>query len=344
MRPRLALALPLLGLPGCGFLWPYPEPDPALDSGAPASEEAASFDCTDATFLGEQPEYPDAGRVVGSVRSPSGEIPVAGATVTVDGQDAWAVSAEAGCFHLALPPGAHTLHVEKGRYTVALDVQISEGDTRSLDEVLLDDGGLRVAVIEGSYDSVEILLGHIGLEFDYYEHPDDVLGDRAVLDGYDAVFANCGSEVGRDPHADFAPEQLARLRSWIAEGGTLYASDLEYGLIAGAVPEALDFSSDPARVLRGEVGTVEATVLNRDVVQLLGSERTDITFDLPAWAVAESAGEAQVVVEGRVDGQTRPLAALHRMGEGRAVFTSFHNDAQATADMRLILYELILAL
>lgn len=171
-----------------------------------------------------------------------------------------------------------------------------------------------------------------------------MLGNGAVLAGYDAVFANCGSSVSVDPNEDFSEDDLARVRTWIEGGGTLYASDLEYHLFDGAVPEALDFAESQSRVLRGETGTVRATVLDRDVVQLLGSEHTDITFDLPAWAVIDGGGEAQVVVEGEIDGRTRPMAALHRFGEGRAVFTSFHNDSQATQDMQTILYELILAL
>jgi hypothetical protein len=349
MRPRLHASLLLLGalpLTGCGFLWPYPDDKAGngTDEPTPDDADADAFDCADATFLGDQPDYADAGTVKGSVRSPSGDIPVAGAEVSVDGESIWAQSAELGCFHLDLPPGLHTLRIDKGRYTADVEVDVTEGGLVDLGALPLDSGGLRVAVIEGEYDSVEVLLGHIGLEFDRYAHPDDVLGDRAVLDGYDAVFANCGSEVSRDPNAEFEPLQLARLRAWIDEGGTLYASDQEYALFAGTVPEALSFSDAPVDVLRGEIGTVEATVLNRDVVQLLGTDRTDISFDLPAWAVIEGEGEAQVVVEGRVDGQTHPLAALHRLGEGRAVFTSFHNDAQATQDMQIILYELILAL
>lgn len=337
--PTVALTLPLSA---CGFLWPYPETDDTGDA-ADTGSAPATFDCRDATFFGDQPAYDHAGTLVGSVASPSGEIPVAGAELTVDGEAAWAVSTEAGCFTLDLPAGSHRIEVEKGRYHTSFEVNIEAGADTDVGAVPLDTGDLRVAVIDGSYDSVELLLTHIGLPYDSFARTEDVIGSDAVLGRYDAIFANCGSETSRSNTDAFTDTQFARVRDWVEDGGTLYASDLEWELFEGVAPEALAFAA-PGDVLRGEMGVFDARVLSRDVVQLLGHEHIDITFDLPAWAVIEGGGEAEVVVEATVDGQTRPLAALHRMGDGRAVFTSFHNDHQATRDMQTVLYELILAL
>lgn len=315
------------------------EPDGTTSTGS-----ESTFDCADATFFGDQAEHAESGLVVGRVVSPSSAIPVAGAELTFAGLTDWTLSAEQGCFSIELPAGDATLAGHKGRYGLEHTFTVTAGERVDLGDLSLDTGDLRVAVIDGNYDSVEVLLTNLGIPYDSFAETEDLISSTMMLDSYDAIFANCGSITSRTPSRSFSTEDLDRLGQWVRAGGTLYASDLEWHLFEGAVPEALTFGETELDVIRGETGTVRAQILSRDVVQLLGHDQTDITFDLPGWAVVDAAEEAEVVVEASIDGAIRPLAAIHRTDPGRAVFTSFHNDHQATQDMQLILYELILSL
>jgi hypothetical protein len=314
-------------------------PPDSADSG-----EVPPFDCADATFFGDQSEHADAGVVIGRVVSPSGAIPVVGVELHFAGLPDWTLSAEHGCFRIELPAGDTTLEGDKGRYGVRSDFTVEAGEVVDLGDLALDAGGLRVAVIAGNYDSVEVLLTNLGIPYDTFAETEDLISSSSLLEGYDAVFANCGSVTSRTSSRSFSAEDLDRLGAWVRAGGTLYASDHEWRLFEGAIPEALTFGETEAEVLRGEAGTVRGGILSRDVVQLVGQNELDITFDLPGWAVVDAADQAEVVVEALIDGTTRPLAAIHRTDPGRAVFTSFHNDHQATQEMQLVLYELILSL
>lgn len=340
MRQFAALGAALLSgtLAGCGALF-YSPTD--ADSG---SETADSFSCLDATFFGNQPEYNGAGTIYGRIASPSGEVPVAGAEILIADQEAWAISAEGGCFFLTLPAGTHSLSAEKGRYSATESLEVTSGQSIDVGKIVLGTGGIRVAVIKGEYDSVEILLSHIGVPYDSYPKTEDVIDSDEMLAQYDAVFANCGSDTSRSNTGSFNDAQFTRLRAWIEAGGTLYTSDWEYSLFEGTVPEALSFASSDSEVRSGSAGSHDAAVLSRDLISLLGSDTAEINFDLPGWAMASGGGKAETLVEADIDGATRPLAALYRLGDGRAVFTSFHNESQVTSDMQLILYELILAL
>ena len=338
----LLLLLPLAG--GCDFIgFGYPAADTA-DSGAWSDDGAALVDCSAAEAFGNQPDYPTAGRVYGQVASPSGQLPVAGAEVTVDDQDAWTLSADGGCFGMSLPPGEHRLKVTKGRYRAATTVTVRADGEADLGRLLLDAGDLGVVVIDGAYDEVGILLDRIGLEYEGAVTTEEVLGDLGALQRHDVVFAACGSRTSLDNLDDLSDLPYDGIRAWVEAGGTLYVSDWEYPIFAGVAPEALTFSPEPSQVLSGPSGTLTARVLSRNVVALLGSEEVDIAFDLPGWAIVSAPGAAEVVVEAEVAGATRPLAAIHRLGSGRIVYTSFHNEAQATQDMLAVLYELILAL
>ena len=314
---------------GCGAFGIYltPHGETGLDSGVEDTGVAPAVDCSQAGFFGHQPEYASSGTVVGQVTSPNGLVGVGGASVTWD--EAWAISQDHGCFVLDLPPGTHTLQVERGRYVGSVEVEVVEGHAVDVEIPLSSD--VRMAVVYGKYDDVGELIGHLGVPFDGVVE----LGDVDDLDAYDALFVNCG---GAGEYSDL---DLLELRGWVEQGGTLYVSDWEWALFEGVVPEAVDFREDP-RV--GEAGSLGATILDRNIAAMLGSEEAEVAFDLPNWALMDDVDQATALVLARVDGADRPLAVDFRVGEGRVLFTSFHNEAQMTADMQVILYSLILSL
>jgi hypothetical protein len=316
----MSLALSLLG---CGFL-----PQPHFDTGL-QSEQICDFSSPPA----------DAAQIVGRVTSPGGTIPVAGAAVTVG--EVSAFSGAAGCFELEVPSGAATLTVEKGRYEASQQLDAYASERLDLGAVTLDDGGVKMAVVYGKYDDVGELMGDLGIPFDVYTDPEALYGDAELLASYDAVFANCGSEHTIRNDSSYSSQELDNVRDWVLAGGTLYASDWEFELFEGAVPDAAVFADDP---LKGAAGVITAQVLDRNVEAILGTDHAQISYDLTSWAVVEDVDQGTPLVIGEVDGTLRPLALMHWEGQGRTVFTTFHNENQMTDDMRTILFELILAL
>jgi hypothetical protein len=335
------LAAVMLG--GCAWE-PWVEPDvPVEDIVEPDVPVEDIVDCSGVQFFGHQPQWSETGTVFGRVTAPSGMIPVAGSRVMVEvgGEVAWAVSLDRGCFRLDLPPGSHSLVVEKGRYRGTATAQVRAGERANIGPIRLGDGGVRIAVLYGQYDDVGELISHLGLPTDGYLHPHDLLSDPAKLRSYHVVFANCGSSAttGGPP---YSASDLANLKAWVEDGGTLYASDWEYETFQAVAPNGGTFAEDPHI---GPKEILTATLLDRDLIALLNKDTVQIRFDLPAWTVPEDSGSSgQPLVRGRVAGRDRPLALLARPGAGRAVFTSFHNEEQLTDDILAVLYQMILML
>jgi hypothetical protein len=87
------------------------------------------------------------------------------------------------------------------------------------------------------------------------------------------------------------------------------------------------------------------------IEDVLGSGTARLNYDLDAWAVPEDVGsETEVLVQGVADTiwwdtvTNAPLAVRTHIGEGTALYTSFHNESQVTEDMEAILNEFILSL
>jgi hypothetical protein len=327
----------------------------AISSGCvyPVGYEDGSTDATDVfdapdddcVGIGVQPDFADAATVRGQVMSPSGTVPVRSAIVEleVDGQAVWALTMCDGAFEVQLPEGSHDLHVAKGRYTAQRSLSVDAEEMVDLGSIRLEVPDVRIAVIDGIYDDIGAMVKRAGIPYDRIGRPSDLLDDPQALAQYDVVFSNCGSLPTTTDAAHYTPEQFANTREWLEAGGTLYTSDWEYELFEGAVPEALHFADDPKV---GPVSLIEANVLDRDIQTILGKQSAQLRFNLNGWAVVESSDLAHVLVEGSFSnsGGDHPLAALMPVGEGKAIFTSFHNESQITDDMEILLYEMILSL
>lgn len=293
--------------------------------------------------LGNQPEFDDGVWVYGTVSSPSGTVGVAGAVIAAEvaGESVWTLSLDGGRFRLMLPPANWDLAVTKGRYQAQGAVDLSDGREVQGLQLTLDPGEVEIGVVHGEYDDVGALIHELGFETSNYATVASILGDPTALEDTDVLFLNCGTDLGVGD--GYTQAQGAVLRSWIEGGGTLYASDWEWQAFALASPGGLSWASNPES---GTPGYVEAQLIDRGLQALMGAETATLAFDLGQWAMPSGPGTAEVLVQGSppAGGGVRPLAAIDRLGEGRLIFTSFHNEAQATADMQLILYEVILSL
>ena len=260
-----------------------------------------------------------------------------------------------------VPAGRWGLRITKGSFVVEQAVEVIEGERTSVggeDCVPVDPGNTSIAVVTGSFDHIEDVLDVLALEYDTYNGRAgtaylDLLRDPDRLASYDIVFLNCG--MG-DQWRNHQAEINANLQTYVRNGGSVYASDWAYYLVESTWPATNDFHGNDSRfgaAAVGRAGQVQATVLDPAMVELLDRSQANLRFDLGMWVAMVDAGpQAEVLIEGtyrwdelgQSGAQTGPLATRVREGDGTVVFTSFHNENQATADMAKLLQEIILSL
>ena len=219
---------------------------------------------------------------------------------------------------------------------------------------------LRLAVTPESnaFDDMGRLLDKLGQGYVYRPMPFDDLLDEARVGQFDVIFVTCsgytdtwlGEEGGASPRGGqlFGPNEATFakakqvLRRFVTNGGTLYASDLHYNLIAKCFPEFVDESL----LNRGAPQTLRAEVVDPSLRQMLG-DGIDLTFDQTDWRPAAFSGqEVLSYLKGSfktVDGTqaTAPLLVKFPLGQGSVIFTSFHNEKQQSEQEMTLLKFLV---
>ena len=302
----------------------------------------------------------------GRVCDPSGGYWIAGATASFewdtnhDGTADARVSAQTdgdGNFRLLeLPPGPARVDIIKGSFSTHIDVELIDGQITHVKEPsCLSRDNIDIAVVDGQYDDIGEILDFLTLPFDRYDGVYstqylELLGNRAEMAKYDIIFLNCGIEWSWVTQQEEIRQNIV---DYVEQGGSLYASDWAYWFIEQSYPKFIDFSGDdrhPGEALHGAPGGSDVSVLDPHMQTLLGSSSAQIYFNYNSWATIEAAGETgTVLVEGDMsleDGSViRDSPLTVRMnGDKRVIYTAFHNEAQTTLDMELLLLEIILSL
>ncbi len=315
------------------------------------------------------------GDLTGRICGPDGSSWAVDARVWASGSysggGAWLVEARSdadGWFTLEnIPSGTHLFTVEKGSWSTTFEARVGGGTNELAEPQCLDPASARVGVVTGEYDSIESILARLDIDFDAYDGQSDeyldLLRDPDLMAEYDILFFNCGMAFS---WLDYQDEIGDNLRSYVAGGGSVYASDWAYGMVELPWPDAIDFFGtdrlwDPESYASGSIApfngaaaSFSADVLDPTMAAVLGSSTADISYDWDAWAVVQGPGSAQVLFQGDVllwdddfirltpwDGL--PLALRFEAG-GSVVYTTFHNESQATTDMLVALEEIILSL
>jgi hypothetical protein len=227
----------------------------------------------------------------------------------------------------------------------------------------------KIAVLDGTWDSMETLVAQLGLDYDFYNDLGDqgasgaivdLLGDSARLQGYDVVFANCGGNHGWMPQEH--PEVMDNVKDFVLGGGSLYMSDYAWVYGEWAFPDKVEWAGDDAVTSMGKSGspqqipsdtTVTARVIDGTLAAYLGKNTLTVTFDQGPQIATQAVGGgafAHVVADINVpfgfQGTNVPLVLSYvpSQGAGRVIYTNFHNDAQASSDMLTILQYLVFTL
>jgi hypothetical protein len=203
--------------------------------------------------------------------------------------------------------------------------------------------GQKIGVTETGYDDTGPLIDSIG--WTYTEIQNAQLSDYELIKQFDVIFINC-SELA-DTYAEGASTSLEQ---FVREGGTLYSSDWAFVYIDKAFPGYIEFFEDPFSGAGSQA--VTADIIDPGLRQYLKSSTLNIQFELDYWVPIENVSDAvRVYVSGDFDTYNgvkitdKPLSVSFSYGEGRVLYTAYHNEPQAvevTPEQKELLNYLVL--
>ncbi|MFO0585245.1 MAG: carboxypeptidase-like regulatory domain-containing protein [Anaeromyxobacter sp.] len=280
-------------------------------------------------------------KLTGHFTSPNGAVPVAGGIVTVASAPGCTASTGGdGAFELdGLTPGATTVTIERGHFHGSGPATPGTPVT-----VKIDATAVKIGYVPGDFDSIEAVVA--GLGFTPVPLSMGALAQAATdLASYDVLLLNCG--LDESYFADNATK--AALVGWVNAGGVLYASDYAGIYVDSYFNGKVKYLSPD--MYQGVDGTQTAKVEDEALARALGKTTAEINFDLGAWVVMNGVGTGtDVLLSGPVDtfdvGKLtgKPYAVQFAAGAGRVTFTSFHDEAQTTADMQTLLEQMVFGL
>lgn len=212
-------------------------------------------------------------------------------------------------------------------------------------EPVVGPGGMKIAVTQAYYDDMGSILSNMGYVHSVLKPAQ--LSSPEVLSKFDAIFINCASGLK-------TIEAAQALKDFVNNGGELYMSDWAYIFLSKMFPESASFL--------GEVGnygtTADAAITDAGLSAYMdGKTKTNIVYDLSGWVPIKSvSGDVTTYltgnysVYGNCSGSSGddysynltncgpgPLMISLKYGEGRIVFTTFHNEANVSNDVKKIL-------
>ena len=209
----------------------------------------------------------------------------------------------------------------------------------------------------GGWDNMGGLLDSLGEGYKYQRFPLEDLHEIEKITEYDVIFLTCsglplswlGERIGASERAGadkftgnekVLQEVADNLNAFVEHGGTLYASDKHYMLVARAFPDVARL----ADALEGKKQLVNAEVVDAGLRELIGGEMS-LNFDLDGWFPAAFQGEnVTVYMRGTYQPeaggeQHSPLLVKFPAHDGTVIFTSFHNEKQnSETELKLLRY------
>ncbi|HLA54919.1 MAG TPA: carboxypeptidase-like regulatory domain-containing protein [Flavobacterium sp.] len=326
-------------------------------------------------------------KLSGKVMSPNNSFPIPRAKVKVyNGSELIAekTTDALGAFTVEhLPEGNLTVELSKGKFTREVQVSLHADYELPTTERSLDTFP-HMAVVTGYYDAIEDILFNIGIvdpvtgapAFDIIDgqtgrpsiasrqahgHGDIVgrsstlapnvtfsvsqlLHDTTMLSTYDILFLDCG---GNDTVTGDAVA-MANLKTFIENGGIVYATDWTYTYIQSMFP-ANDYMSFSTPEKGGDSLTADVAVTNADLTTWLEGQGITVTPTvqingfLTAWQMIDTFNPANVddwVVANSVqyDGVTvnnKALAFTFNYGCGGVFYSSFHTHGNNTSEVTI---------
>ncbi|WP_415328297.1 carboxypeptidase-like regulatory domain-containing protein [Chryseobacterium sp. MMS23-Vi53] len=236
------------------------------------------------------------GKLTGKVMSQNGTTPIGGASVfTFDDKYKiyYTTSDAEGKFTLDAPEGNHTIYIQTGNGTnfrTEISANVKDNETLNLDvsQTKLNQVA-KIAYVKGTYDKIEDIITTLG--YTATEITNNDLANLTTIAQYDIIFLNCGSRNNYSSNPALYTAIDANLATFVANGGSIYASDWDVAYLVGGTSNtnncslAGGFVPDTKLCSKniGNVGMVGATVNNAGLTTALGFNTLNINYDLGAW-------------------------------------------------------------
>lgn len=235
------------------------------------------------------------GKLSGRVMSQNGNKPIGGASVfTFDEKYKiyHTTSDSDGNFTLEAPVGNHTIHIQTGdgsNFRTEISATIKDNETVNLNasQTKLNQVA-KIAYVKGTYDKIEDIIQILGYNATEITNAD--LANITTIAQYDIIFLNCGSR-NYSVNQSLYPAIDANLAVFVANGGSIYASDWDVSYLVGgtnnttACSPAGGFVPDTklCSTNTGSSGIIPSTVTNAGLSTALGFNALNIDFDMGAW-------------------------------------------------------------
>lgn len=294
------------------------------------------------------------GGIQGNIYAANGN-PVGGATVyAASNLGNTTITNNLGYYLLSgVATGTQTIYITKGSWSLNFQATIAEGQTTIAPSKTFEASAApRMAVIPnpGDYDDIGAIITNLGYTFDAYSLSDLTTNWPAIAN-HDIIFFNC--DAGVNPLATNNTVK-SNLQQFVQNGGSLYASDWAFEFVENTFPNSIDFYGDDTNPSAPKIGdsasSVEATIVDPTLQTALGKSTVYINYNLGGWVVVDNPGSGTTtLLRGTVSTtagtlSNKPLAVQFNSGSGTVIFTTFHNEAQVTTDMRAILQYFIFGL
>lgn len=235
------------------------------------------------------------GKLSGKVMSQNGTKPIGGASIfTFDEKYKiyYTTSDADGNFTLEAPVGNQTIHIQTGngsnfRTEIAATVKNNETVSLNASQTKLNQVA-KIAYVKGSYDKIEDIIQTLGYNATLITNAD--LANINTIAQYDIIFLNCGSR-NYSANQSLYPAIDANLAIFVANGGSIYASDWDVSYLVGGTDYTTNCSPAGGFVPdtklcsnnTGSSGIIPATVNNAGLSTALGFNTLNIDFDLGTW-------------------------------------------------------------
>jgi hypothetical protein len=271
-----------------------------------------------------------------------------------------------------VPEGEIKLKVKKGDFEIRSTPKVTLGEVTKLQpeqttlpSINSDNGTVAsIAVVLGTWDHIESILGKIGLaDLDQNGQikPGTEKFTKIVPERREAFFQDLNNEKYRlviincQDFKRFTPSMIKSIQKFVENGGRLFVTDRAYDIVEQVFPWMIRFVGDtdsntpgPLEAAKkgGEIREpIEAFIDNYTLSSWLAKAvkcgslndpksqldcidkngKVKITGFQGGWAVMEEAEKnTEVLVKGTVMGKERPLSVMFNYGQGRVFYSSYH--------------------
>lgn len=188
---------------------------------------------------------------------------------------------------------------------------IEKNSSKDANKSFLD---LIIKVTSPCYDDIGMVLDQLGVKYESYD------GNLNC----DILFLNCGT-VDDIKHP--------QLKTFVENGGILYASDLTSSHIISTWPELMTVTNNTYAC------KIRANVVDADLRKYIGNT-IEVEFDLDVWSKIVKTSQGKVLMQSA--DEKFPIMMEFAIGRGRVFYTSFHNHAQTSEIERDLLQLLVI--